>query len=61
MATATFDKVFIVTKSDEQKHLLNIINSDEPAPRIVKPSWYTKGNEKRGEKKLKQILFRSKN
>ena len=57
MATATFDKVFIATKPEDQERIIKVLTSDKPA-RKVKTPLYTQKERERSEAILKKYFSR---
>lgn len=60
MATSTFDKVFIIDNPEDQKRVLEVVNSNEPV-RPIKCSPYTQKERDRSVELLKQYLSHSEN
>ena len=59
MATATFDRTFVVEDLEDQERLLKLLNSDSPQMVHAKPP-YSQEERKRSEELLRQCLSRSK-
>lgn len=60
MATATFDRTFVVSAPESKQKLLKILDSKESAKPVSVPP-FSGENRKRSEELLKQFLSRSKN
>ncbi len=59
MATATFDRTFVITDPESKQKLGKIMNSKEPT-KPVSAIPFSEKDRKRSEEVLKQFLSRSK-